>query len=37
MKISIITPVFNEINYMEKVIDNINAKKERICPKNNSV
>jgi glycosyltransferase involved in cell wall biosynthesis len=29
MKISIISPVFNEINYMEKVIDNVDATKKR--------
>lgn len=29
MKISIISTVFNEINYMEKVIDNVDATKKR--------
>ena len=28
MKISIIIPAFNEINYIEKVIDNVYAKKK---------
>ena len=37
MKISIISPVFSEINYMERVIENADATKKRICPRNNSI